>query len=204
MGKYLQGAGRAGVRAVCAAAGTTAIMLLHAGVALAQTPDQEKTWAADRERAAAAEKAKQEQLARERAARKADPMAWVRTLDPMTSGGWEFRSVATDGAWAIFSSTHQLKRSGQVVTMWMRHEYAEPKVSEDGPYLSAVEKVQYDCKKQLYRNLLVIYYAANNIQGSEQTEEADPKTTPWNAIVPGTTEESNFLWACSQRAAGAR
>jgi hypothetical protein len=132
-------------------------------------------------------------------------MAWVRTLDPMTSGGWEFRSVATDGSWAIFSSTHQLKRSGQVVTVWMRHEYAEPQLGDGGPYLSAVEKEQYDCKKEQARSLMVIYYAANNIQGSDQTEEADGKNTPWNAIVPGTRDEASFLWACAQaRGAGAK
>jgi hypothetical protein len=116
----------------------------------------------------------------------------------MSSGGWEFRSVATDGSWAIFSSTHQLKRSGQVVTVWMRQEFAEPQMSQDGPYMSAVEKAQYDCKKEKSRELLVIYYSANNIQGNEQTEEGDAKNTPWNAIVPGTREESNFLWACNQ------
>jgi hypothetical protein len=185
-------------------AGMAAIALAYAADVLAQTPEQQKTWDADRERAAAAEKAKAEQLVRDRAARKADPMAWVHTLDPMTSGGWEFRSVATDGSWAIFSSTHQLKRSGQIVTVWMRHEYAEPQTGDDGAYLSAVEKQQYDCKKQQSRSLMVVYYAANNIQGSEQTEEADGKNTPWNAIVPGTREESSFLWACAQRDAGAK
>ena len=188
-----------------AAAGAAALALSYTACVLGQTPEQEKSWAADRERAAALEKAKAEQLARARAARKADPMAWVRTLDPMTSGGWEFRSVATDGSWAIFTSTHQFKRSGQVVTLWMRNEYAEPQLGEGEPYLSAVEKAQYDCKKEQSRRLLVIYYAVNNIQGSEQTEEADGKNTPWNPIVPGTRDESNFLWACSQaRGAGAK
>jgi hypothetical protein len=182
-----------------------AVALCYAACVLSQTPEQEKSWAADRERAAALEKAKTEQLARERAARKADPMAWVRTLDPITSGGWEFRSVATDGSWAIFSSTHQFKRSGQVVTVWMRHEYAEPQLGDGGPYLSAVEKAQYDCKKEQARSLMAIYYTANNIQGSEQTEEADGKNTPWNPIVPGTRDESSFLWACAQaRGAGAK
>jgi len=175
-----------------------AVALSYAACVLGQTPEQEKIWAADRERAAALEKAKAEQLARERAARKADPMAWVRTLDPMTSGGWEFRSVAADGSWAIFSSSHQFKRSGQVVTVWMRHEYAEPQLADGGPYLSAVEKEQYDCKKEQARSLMVIYYTASNIQGSEQTEEADGKNTPWSAIVPGTRDESSFLWACAQ------
>src|ERR1700677_285804 len=86
-----------------------------------QTPEQEKAWAEDRARATAEAKATQERLARERAARKADPMGWVRTLDPMTNGGWEFRSVASDGSWAVFSTSHQFKRAGQIVTVWMRH-----------------------------------------------------------------------------------
>jgi hypothetical protein len=169
-----------------------------------QTPEQEKNWAEDRARANAEAKAGQERLAQERAARKADPMAWVRTLDPMASGGWEFRSVATDGSWAVFSSTHQFKRSGQIVTVWMRHEYAETQTADGGPYLSAVEKTQFDCKKDQSRNLLVVYYSANNIQGNEQTDEADAKNTPWSPIVPGTRDESNFLWACGQDRAGAR
>jgi hypothetical protein len=171
-----------------------------------QTPEQEKAWAEDRARATTEAKAAQERLVRERAVRKADPMGWVRTLDPMTTGGWEFRSVASDGSWAVFSTNHQFKRAGQTVTVWMRHEYAETQTADGGPYLSAVEKMQFDCKKQQSRTLLVVYYSANNIQGNEQTEESDPdpKNTPWNAIVPGTRDESNFLWACGQARAGAR
>ena len=122
----------------------------------------------------------------------------------MSAGGWEFRSVAPDGASAIFSSTHQLKRSGQTVTLWMRHEYAESQVADSGPYFSAVEKVQFDCKKQQERSLLIVYYTANNIQGGQQTEEADGKNTPWNAIIPGTPDELNFLWACDQGRAAAK
>ncbi len=171
---------------------------------LGQTPEQERAWAEARARTTAEAKAHEEQLGRERAARRADPMAWVRTLDPMTSGGWEFRGVANEGSWAVFSSTHQLKRSGQVVTVWIRREYAEAQTADSGPYLSAVEKTQFDCKKEQTRNLLVVYYSANNIQGNPQNDESDPKTTPWNAIVPGTREESNFLWACGQARAGAK
>jgi hypothetical protein len=179
-----------------AAAAVIAALLLGSSNSLGQTPEQQKNWEADRARAALEQKAQAERLARERAARKADPMAWVRTLDPMSSGGWEFRAVSNDGATATFSSTHQMKRSGQVVTVWLRLEYAEPQSGADGLYLSTVEKTQYDCKKEQTRDLLVIYYALNNIQGGAQTEEADPKANPWNAIVPGTREEVNSIWAC--------
>ncbi len=173
-----------------------AAALFSAAQSVGQTPEQEKTWEAERARALAEAKIKAERLAQERAVRSADPMGWVHTLDPMMSGGWEFRAVDNRGSWATFSSTHQLKRSGQVVTVWLRQEYAEPQVGNTGPYLSEVEKVQYDCKKEQTRDLLAVYYAANNVQGSQQTEESDPKNTPWNAIVPGTREETTFLWAC--------
>lgn len=163
---------------------------------IGQTPEQQQLWDAQHVRALAAEKAQQERVDRDRAARKADPMAWFRTLNPMTAGGWEFRALANDGSWAVYSTTHQMKRSGKTVTVWLRQEYAEPQMNNGALYLSVVEKTQYECVKEQERPLLVIYYSSNNIQGGEQTEEADPKIAVWNAIVPGTRAESNFLWAC--------
>jgi hypothetical protein len=172
--------------------------LLQSAAAVGQTPDQQKVWEAQRAQALIDQKAKAEQLARERAARKADPMAWVRTLDPMSAGGWVFRTVADDGSWAAFSTEHQMKRKGQLVTVWLRQEYAEShQDSGSDAYLSNVENVQYDCGKERARTLLVIYYSDNNIKGTEQSEQADPKETPWNPIVPGTLNELNFRWACS-------
>jgi len=168
-----------------------------------QTPEQQQLWDAQRAQAQVEERAKAERLAREREARKADPMAWVRTLNPMSAGGWEFRAVGSDGSWAAYTTTHQLKRSGKSVTAWLRQEYAEPQASGNDHYLSVVEKVEYDCGKERARTLLIVYYSNNNIQGSEQTEEADRKAAPWTAIVPGTREEINFLWACSADKAGA-
>jgi hypothetical protein len=161
-----------------------------------QTPEQQQMWDAQHAQALAEEKALEERTMRERAARKADPMAWVRTLNPMSAGGWEFRAVANDGSWATYITTHQMKRSGKTVTVWLRQEYAEPQMTNSTRYLSVVEKAQYDCAKVQERPLVVIYYSNNNIQGSELTEEADVNTATWNAIVPGTRAEANFLWAC--------
>ena len=161
-----------------------------------QTPAQAEMWEQQRSQALADGQARATQLSREREARRADPMAWVRTLDPMAAGGWEFRAVAADGSWATYSTTHQMKRVGSQVTVWLRQEYAEPQAGGSGKYLSVVEKIQYDCTKARARPLLIIYYAGNNIQGSEQSEEVDAKTAVWNAIVPGTRDEFNYLWAC--------
>ncbi len=132
-------------------------------------------------------------------------MAWVRTLDPMASGGWVFKMVGSDGSWATYSTDHQLKRSGHQVTAWLRQEFPEPQHSPAGDmYMSDVEKVQYDCTKAQARVLLIIYYSGNNLSGSQQSEEADPKQAAWDPIVPGTQSESAFRWTCGAASAGAR
>ena len=187
-----------------AAAVLLAAAATHYSVVIGQTPEQEKMWEAQRAQAQAQQKTAAELLARQRAARRADPMGWVRTLDPMSSGGWVFRAVGADGSWATFSTDHQLKRSGHVVTAWLRQEFPEPQRTAAGDvYMSDVQKVQYDCGKERARVLLVIYYSDNNLAGTQQSEEADPKQVQWDPIVPGTQSESAFQWTCGG-SAGAR
>jgi hypothetical protein len=178
---------------------------MHNSAVVGQTPEEQKAWEAQRVQIQAQEKARAELLARQREIRRADPMGWVRTLDPMSPGGWVFRAVAADGSWAIFSTEHQMKRSGHLVTAWLRQEYPEPQRNAAGDvYLSDVEKVQYDCAKDRAQVLLAIYYQQNNLAGSQQSEEADPKQAAWDAIVPGTQSEITFHWACNGGSAGAR
>jgi hypothetical protein len=165
---------------------------------LAQTPEQEKLWEAQRVQRAAEDKAKVELLLKQREARKADPMAWVRTLHPMTEGGWVFRSVAPDGSWAAFSTDHQMKRSGHSVSVWLRQEYPEAQRNDDGDiFFSNVEKIEYDCAKERARVTLVIFYSENNLAGTQKNQENDPKTAPWEAIVPGTQDDTIYSWACA-------
>ena len=174
------------------------VCLLPSAVCTAQTPEQQKMWDAQRAQAQSDEKAKAENLAALRAARKADPMSWVRTLNPLTAGGWQFRSVASDGSWASYSTEHQLKRSGHLVTAWLRQEYPEPQRSNSGNiYFSYVEKIQYDCSKEQARALLIIYYSDNNITGSEESDATNVKEAVWVPIVPGTPGEGIYQWACT-------
>ncbi len=178
--------------------GTLLLICALANRTPAQTPEQEKLWEAQRVQRAADDKAKADLLLKQREARKADPMAWVRTLHPMTEGGWVFRSVAPDGSWAAFSTDHQLKRSGHSVSVWLRQEYPEAQRNDDGDvYFSNVEKIDYDCAKERARVMLVVFYSENNLSGTQKTQENDPKMVPWEAIVPGTQGESIYTWACA-------
>ena len=185
------------IRRLIACAVTAGACLLPPGIGTAQTPEQQKLWEAQRAQSQAAEKAKAELLAVQRAARRADPMAWVRTLNPMSAGGWQFRGVGPDGSWASFSTEHQMKRSGHLITVWLRQEYPEPQRSNAGDtYLSYVEKIQFDCADERARALLIIYYSENNITGSETSEATDVKQAAWVPIVPGTQSENIYQWAC--------
>ena len=182
-----------------------AMGVTHYSSVVGQTPEEQKLWEAQRAQMHAEEKAKADLLAKQRDARRADPMAWVRTLDPMSQGGWVFRAVGTDGSWATFSTEHQMKRSGHMVTVWLRQEYPEPQRSADGDvYLSDVEKIQYDCAKAKAQVLLAVYYMQNNLAGNQVSEEADPKQAAWDAIVPGTQSEIIFRWVCGTGSAGTR
>ena len=178
-------------------AGLLAAIWLHGATCAAQTPEQQKMWDAQRAQSQATERAKAEKLAADRAARKSDPMAWVHSLNPLTAGGWQFRTVAPDGSWASFTTEHQMKRSGHLVTTWLREEYPEPQRSgSGGVYLSYVEKIQYDCGNERARALLIIYYSENNITGSEESDATDIKQAVWVPIVPGTPGENSYQWAC--------
>jgi hypothetical protein len=173
------------------------VLLLQGSVGSAQTPEQKQMWDAQRAASQADAKLKTEQLAAQRAARKADPMAWVRTLNPLAAGGWQFRAVAPDGSWASFSTEHQMKRAGRLMTVWLREEYPEPQRSGGGDiYLSYVEKIQYDCAHERARAFLIIYYSENNITGSQTSEATDVKEAAWIPIVPGTHSEEVYRWAC--------
>ncbi|HEX9139642.1 MAG TPA: surface-adhesin E family protein, partial [Steroidobacteraceae bacterium] len=109
----------------------------------------------------------------------------------------QFRAVAADGSWAAYSTDHQMKRAGRLVTVWLRQEYPEPQRSNGGDiYMSNVEKIQYDCANERARALLIIYYSENNISGTQQSEATDIKQAPWDPIVPGTQSESLYQWAC--------
>jgi len=145
----------------------------------------------------AEEKSQADELAAAREKRKAEPMSWVNTLDPLPQGGWQFRFVAGDGSATVFSSSHQRSRVGAIVTVWFRYEHAEPIMNAHSfTYMSNVEKTQFDCANARTRLLSATYYAENNLAGKSENVEQDPNTISWRSIAPGSGYEVNIVWAC--------
>ena len=80
----------------------------------AQTPEQAKLWEEQRAQAQAEAKVRAERAAQLREQRRADPMSWARTLNPMTAGGWQSRHRADEWSprirgWKSFYAIHEYR-----------------------------------------------------------------------------------------------
>ena len=122
---------------------------------------------------------------------------WVNGLDPMPAGGWERRLADENGTWALFTSTHQRNRTGQIITIWQRWEFLLDQTSSNAAsYRSSVEKNQFDCVHAMARSLSAAYYRDNNLNGDQRSVEVGPKAAAWYSIIPGTIGEQNFKQEC--------
>ena len=79
--------------------------------------------------------------------------AWKSVLDPLPAGGWKYISDGpAENPSAVYASMHSILHNGNVVTAWMRWEFARPQ-GEVYPlhYLSAVTREELDCDARSYR-----------------------------------------------------
>jgi hypothetical protein len=125
--------------------------------------------------------------------------SWKTVLEPLSVGGWSYISDGPgENPSAIYASTHNLLHNGNVVTAWMRWEFARPQ-AEVYPlhYLSAVTREELDCDARSYRRAAVIYYTRNNLQDKGPSfTELDDDTT-WKLAIPGSAPDAMLNWACA-------
>jgi hypothetical protein len=128
---------------------------------------------------------------------------WKNVLDPLPAGGWKY---ITDGPAenpsSVYASTHSIVHNGNVVTAWMRWEFAHPQ-AEVYPlhYLSAVTREELDCDARTYRRAEVIYYIRNNLQEKGPSFTALNDDTTWKQAIPGSEPDAMLNWGCPVAAA---
>jgi hypothetical protein len=136
----------------------------------------------------------------ERKHEEADMKAWTRELDPLPNGGWTFRHYADDWAWALYTSTDQRKRVGDMVTLWLRWEQRDARATGAVTrYRSYVEKVEFDCSGARTRRVAQTFYPERNLRGDPYSVELNPKTVVWDSVIPGSQGEYNLQIACGTR-----
>jgi hypothetical protein len=147
-------------------------------------------------------KAKAKVLAAPLAAAVAAPVAapsWKSVLDPLPAGGWKYLSDGpAENPSAVYASIHSIMHNGNVVTAWMRWEFARPQ-AEVYPlhYLSAVTREELDCDARSYRRAAVVYYTHNNLQEKGPSFTALDDDTTWKQAIPGSEPDAMLNWGCT-------
>jgi hypothetical protein len=131
------------------------------------------------------------------------PGSFRATLDPLQRGGWVFISDGPpENPSAVYASSHGVQHVGNVVTAWIRWEFARPQ-AEVYPlhYLSAITREELDCDARAYRRAGVFYYARNDLQDKEVSFTALNDDTTWKPAIPGTEGDAMLIWGCPVAAA---
>ena len=126
------------------------------------------------------------------------PGSFAATLDPLQGGGWVFISEGPpENPSAVYASSHGMQHIGNVVTAWIRWEFARPQ-AEVYPlhYLSAVTREELDCDAREYRRAGVFYYARNDLQQKEVAFTALNDDTTWKPAIPGSEGDAMLTWGC--------
>jgi len=124
---------------------------------------------------------------------------WKSVLDPLPAGGWKYISDGpADNPSAVYASMHSILHNGNVVTAWMRWEFARPQ-GEVYPlhYLSAVTREELDCDARSYRRAAVVYYTRNNLQEKGPSFTALDDDTTWKQAIPGSEPDAMLNWGCT-------
>lgn len=124
---------------------------------------------------------------------------WKSVLDPLPAGGWKYISDGpADNPSAVYASMHGIMHNGNVVTAWMRWEFARPQ-AEVYPlhYLSAVTREELDCDARSYRRAEVVYYTRNNLQEKGPSFTALDDDTTWKQAIPGSEPDAMLNWGCT-------
>ena len=117
---------------------------------------------------------------------------WVKQLDLKGRMDWEW--IETYPEQVFFATRQDSRRTGDVVTMWMRIEYKDSRMP--GPHKSAVSRDDWDCKEKRRANIGTFFYRWNNLEGGDP-ERATSFLRNWEKIEPGTLAWTLLDFACS-------
>lgn len=123
---------------------------------------------------------------------------WAASINPLPNGGWLYIGSLADDAGFFFASTHNVVRSGAVVTIWIRWEYREEQSSSAYvKYRSSVAREDIDCARQAVKILTISLYPKNNMDGTATSYVYEQKAR-WDPSVPGTVGEFLSNWVCNR------
>jgi hypothetical protein len=117
---------------------------------------------------------------------------WVKRLNLRGRMDWEWIETYPDRVY--FATRRDARRSGDVVTMWMRIEYKESQ--SPASHRSALSKDDWDCVGKRRSNLGTFFFRWNNLD-DDDPEQSTALLRSWEKVEPGTVADTLLKFACS-------
>jgi len=125
----------------------------------------------------------------------------VLMLLVLVSGGtaaeWVAFGGSDSGSFAIYVDP-TIRRSGNMVKMWVMFDFKTTQEQAGRRYLSQKEESEYDCKDARYRTIYFSWHSGN--MGSGNTVYSDNRIPEnWRPVAPVSVVEDNWKAACGKQ-----
>ena len=125
------------------------------------------------------------------------------TLLMMLDGGpvygeWlEVGSSDNAGGYIVYVDPDTMRRTGNLVTMWVLFDYKTMQKPASLSYLSSRVQKQYDCAEEVDRRLEFTWFSANMSSGNVMYTNSDEGK--WRPVTPGSIGQTLWKAACANK-----
>lgn len=126
-----------------------------------------------------------------------DQISWKTACGSNVGVGW-IKVGESDGMTG-YANPFSIRRNSERASMWELFDFNSRQTHESGEnYVSVKHQAEYDCEKNRYRTLSIVYHPENMGDGAPVFE--DGKRKKWEPVMPGSVDE--ILWgiACKEQA----
>ncbi len=108
------------------------------------------------------------------------------------------RLTESDAGIVFFVDPTTVRRSGNLVRMWVLHDYKTTQITvpHKDSYLSSKVQNEYDCQDEKSRNLYFTWHSGN-MGGGKVVYTSSGTPSSWTPISPGSVNQSLFNEACA-------
>ena len=108
---------------------------------------------------------------------------------------WTPVDTSSDGTQTAYLDIDTIKRKGNKVSMWMMIDY---KTVQEGGFLSAVSRFEYDCEERTSRMLDFVWYKGNMMSKDVLFGDSYMKLEA-RSISPSSMDETILKIACGKK-----
>ena len=121
----------------------------------------------------------------------------VLSSGPVYAEWVEVASSENAGGYTVYVDPDTLRRTGDLVKLWVLFDYKTMQKPASLSYLSSRTQKQYDCTEEVDRRLEFTWFSANMSSGNVMYTNSDEGK--WRPIAPGSIGQTLWKAACANK-----